>query len=103
MLSRRDAELAYDGRIPPGVIDPNAPDLFTVNPHARIGRVVIKPEAIRARMVRAMTMLAAGGAILESDLVRAGFTAAEIAAHAADALRQVMVENPTFTSIEWAA
>lgn len=103
MLSRRDAELAYDGRIPAGVVDPNAPDIFTVNPHARIGKVTIKPEAVRARMVRAVFMLAGAGLVTEGDLLRAGFTKTEIAAHGADAIRQVMVENPTFATIEWAA
>lgn len=103
MMSFHDAQLTYDGRIPAGVVDPAAADAFRVQAHARIGKVTPKPDAIRARMVKAMTMLAGAGAITEYDLQRAGFTAAEIRDHAADALRQVMIENPTFSTIEWAA
>ncbi len=103
MMSFHDAQLTYDGRIPAGVVDPAAPDAFRAANAVRIGKVTPKPDAVRARLVKAMTLLAGAGAITEHDLARLGFTAAEIRDHAADALRQVMIENPTFSTIEWAA
>lgn len=103
-MSFHDAQLFHDGRIPAGMIDPTAPEIFRA-PRAPVKIINIreKPEAIRARMVKAMTMLAGTGTITEQDLLRVGFARGEIEAHFQDALRQMMVENPTFASIQWVA
>lgn len=103
-MSRHDAELKYDGLIPDGVIDPSAPDRFVTAAHAvRSGAIRLKPEAIIARMARAIATLAVGGTVTEGQLRQLGFSETEIAAYGPDALRAAMLANPTFETMELAA
>lgn len=102
-ISFNDANLRYDGRIPAGVIDPRAIDQLAPRRIVRLTNIREKPEATRARMVKAMSMFAGIASITEGDLKRFGFTQGEIEQHAGDALRQLLLENPTFSSIQWGA
>ncbi len=100
-LSQHDAELFYDGRIPPGVVHPSAPDRYTAAP-PRPARMVPKPEAIRARMARVIAVVGVRGVITETDLLQQGFNKADIAEHFQDALRAALLDG-TLPSIEGAA
>lgn len=104
MMSRADAEIFYDGRIPPGAVDDTLPSRFAPSRQpVRLGRVTEKPESVRRRMAAAFATLANTGCVAEHDLKAFGFTTAQIAAHKDEALRQMLVEHPTLLSIEWAA
>lgn len=102
-MSFNDAQLTYDGRIPPGVVDPHAADQLVARRVVRLTNIREKPEATRARLVKAMSMFAGITAITEQDLLRLGFTKAELEQHAGDALRQLFLENPTLPSMQWGA
>lgn len=102
-ISLNDAHLFYDGRIPPGIVDPHATAQLVPRHVVRLTNVREKPEATRARMVKAMSMFAGIAAITEQDLLRLGFTKAELEQHAGDALRQLFLENPTLLSIQTGA
>lgn len=103
-LPRADAELFYDGRIPPGAVDDTLPSRFVPAAPVRVGRVIEKPASIRRRMAAALATLANGGrAITEDDVKRFGFSSEEIRAHGADAIREMLIAHPTLPSIEWAA
>lgn len=97
-MSRRDAELFYDGPIPPGAVDPSAPDRFR-EPLPRPVRMVPKPEFVRARMARVIAVVGICGTITEADLLQQGFTKAELREHFQDALREAMLDG-TLPSIE---
>lgn len=102
MMSRHDAEIFYDGRIPPGAVDPSAPDRFrspSSSPSAS-ARMTPKPEVVRKRMANVIATLAVRGTILDADLITFGFTAAEITTHFQDALREALITHPTLLTIE---
>jgi hypothetical protein len=104
-MSLNDAQLFYDGRIPPGAVDPKLPDYFT-RPKARTRLVNVKekPEAIVARMAAALAVFAGNGTATEYALKKLGFSDAEIAEYGPRAVRQMLRDNPTFTTIaEWGA
>ena len=105
MMSRYDAERFYDGRIPPGAVDDALPSRFKpASPAVRVGRVVEKPASVRARMAQVMARLALTGQILRDDLKRVGrFTDQQIDAHGNDAIREMLWENPTLLTVEFAA
>lgn len=98
-LSYHDASLVYDGPIPPGVVDPSAPDRFRAEARPPV-RMVPKPEAIRARMARVIAVVGVRGCITDADLLQQGFTGAEIKAHFQDALREALLSDATMLSIE---
>lgn len=108
-MSRRDAELFYDGRIPPGAVDDTLPSRFAARDvrtpanGVRVGRVTEKPEITRCRMARFIGACLVRGSLTREDLGVGGFTEAEIKAYANDALRQALIENPTLQTIEMAA
>lgn len=93
-MSRNDAELFYDGAIPPGAIDPSAPDRFTLDPLPVMARMTFKPEVIRRRLARTIARLAPRGAITRDDLRQQGFTEAQIADHYDAALDAAMHADP---------
>lgn len=101
-MSRNDAELAYDGVIPPGTIVDGTPSRFQANA-VRLVKVTPKPEAVLARMVVIMAQYMACGCATEGDLERAGFTPGEIREHRAEAVRLAYFKNPTMLSLEFAA
>lgn len=103
-MSRHDAELVYDGRIPPGVIDDRIPSQLLAQANAvRLGAVKPKPAAILASMAAKLAHLMMCGCATEADLERAGFTPAEIREHRADAMRLALMQYPTLDGLEWAA
>lgn len=105
MIHPDDAALMYDGAIPAAVraqFDPRAPRMFRSGA-VELPRIVPKPAAVRARMAQVMATYAERGGLTEQDLLRAGFTADEIDAHKADALRLMMFTHPTLMSLEMPA
>jgi hypothetical protein len=102
-MSLNDAHLFYERAIPAGAVDPSLPDRFTTAPRARtrLANVREKPEAIVARMAKALAMLAGSNNATIYALKPLGFSDAEIAAHGPDALRKMIVDNPTLPSLEW--
>lgn len=103
-MSLNDAQLYYDRSIPKGVVDASLPDAI-VSPRARvrIANIKEKPDALIARMAKALAMLAGSNNATIYALKPLGFSDAEIATYGADALRKMMVDNPTLPSIEWGA
>lgn len=99
-MSLHDAQLFYDGPIPPGAIDPSAPDRFRSEAPPIMARVVFKPEVIRRRMARVIGTLGVRGTITKDDLLQQGFTETELKEHFQDALREALQADDTMLSIE---
>lgn len=103
-MSFHDAQLTYDGAIPPGVIDHSLPDRYRAAAHAvRVGAVRLKPEVIIARMARQIAQLMAGGTVTQQQLKLLGYSDDEITRYSADALRAAHIANPTFETVELVA
>jgi hypothetical protein len=94
-MSRRDAELFYDGPIPAGVINDALPDRLAVTTPVRIGAVTEKPASIVARMATCIATLATDRGVVETrDLKRLGFSEEQIDRHGQAAIAQAMHANP---------
>jgi hypothetical protein len=102
-MCRSDAEVFYDRKIPPGVIDDTLPPRLSQANAVRLVRITPKPAAIIESMARKIAQLMAGGSVTQCQLKLLGFSETEIAAYAQDALRLALVRNPTFETVELSA
>jgi hypothetical protein len=102
-MSYADAERFYEGRIPPGAVDDTLLSRFQVANGVRVVNIRPKPATIIERMARRIEMLMAGGTVTQGQLKLLGFSDAEIATYAPDALRLAHVRNPTFETVEMGA
>lgn len=83
----------YDGAIPRhllAAVDPFARSGLYADAAATLGRITEKPASIRARLALAIADIASAQAAVTRDQLRdRGFTDAQLAAHAAEALARV--------------